>query len=265
MAPHLRLVPSPGATDEQSKARKTPVLNHEQRLLVKSALPMVERCATEIAHRYRKVVTREELLAPGTFALHDAAAIYQEEKHPDFAVFARHYIRGHMLDAIRAESFSLRARVERAMDRAFDRFASHQTQEVNLFMDSEEKVGEAARRGNDDALAAAVLAGLIEAQSLSPEELLMAVEARDAALEGLKKAIATLYRYEREVISLVYEQGLTLDEVSRKLPANLSTVKLRHVSALRKLRAFFVDEDIGPTLWPPLDDSLASTNMNSRF
>ncbi len=258
MAPHLRLVPSPDAAGDE--APKGPELTHLQRLLVKSALPMVEKCAREIAYRYRSLTTREELLAPGTFALYDAAATYQEDRHPDFAVFARHHVRGQMLDAIRAEHFSLRARVERAMERAFDRFASHQTQEVNLFMDGDEKVGEAARQGNDDAVAAAVLAGLLEAQALSPEEVALAVESRAAAIASLKQALVALYRHEREVIRLVYEDGMTLDEVARKLSVHLRTVKNRHVSALRKLRASFVDRDIGPSLWPPIDDPLASAS-----
>jgi RNA polymerase sigma factor (sigma-70 family) len=250
MATHLRLVPTPSSARDAQASGEAPLPTPIQRALVESALPMVDQCARALAHRYRDIVTHGELLAAGTIAAHDAAAIYEEDKHPDFSVFARHFIRGQMMDAIAAERFSLRARVERAMERAFEQMASHATLEINLFMAEDEAVEANAREGKARALASAFLAGVLEVHAQSAEELAIEAEAKQAAIGTLAQAIGALYPHEREVIRLVYEQGLTLDKAARALSVHLNTVKGRHRSALVKLRAAFVEGEAGRRLWP---------------
>ncbi len=176
MAPHLRLVKGQEGPDEEGAGPAARALTPRQRLLVKAFLPMVAKIAASIVARYGGRLSHGELLGPGTIALHEAAATYDEERHPDFEHYARHHVRGRMLDAIRADRFSSRARVERAMERAFDRFAGHQTLDVDTVMESDERIVEEVERGCDDALAVAVLAGLIEAQGHAPEALLIAAE-----------------------------------------------------------------------------------------
>lgn len=213
-------------------------LTPEQRELVRAGEPFVEEHAAEIAWRYRGRVTRDELLGPGTIGLHEAAVKYREERHPSFKHYAKHYIRGRMLDAVRREHFSLRARVEHEMERAYSRMSGHQVLDVNLFSDPEEALREGGHRGAGDLLAAAFLAGVAEAEASTPtgEEELAEREECLVALEALREGIARLHPHEREVVDLYYVQGMTMDEVASSIRMSPDTAQRRHVAALRKLR-----------------------------
>ncbi|MFT3771510.1 MAG: sigma-70 family RNA polymerase sigma factor [Minicystis sp.] len=230
----------PATPSSAGSARRLPPLSDEQQRLVQMGLSMVERCAAEVARRYRDLVTAEELLATGAFALHEAALAYHEDRHPSFLHFAKHHVQGRMLDAIRAEHFSLRARVEHAMDRAYCRFSTHQTLDVDLFADDEAKLLDGARRGCADLLAATFLAGLLEAQQASPEEAVAELEGRTSTHISLQEALATLPPEEQATIQLAYGKGMTLGEVADALGVHVNTAKNRHVSALEKLRALLV-------------------------
>lgn len=224
---------------------RAPALTSDQERLVRLGLPVVEACATEIARRYRGLVTREELLAPGTIALREAALAYREERHPSFPCYARHHIQGRMIDALRAEHFSPSARLERAMDRAYERHASHQTLDFDLFADDEETLLDGTRLGVGDALAAAHVAALIEDQRMTLEDAIVEDEAESAVIASLLAGTATLPPHERTVIELVYERGLTLDEAAGAIGVHVNTAQRRHVSALRKLRAYLLRRGIG--------------------
>ena len=249
MAPELHIAARPAANDgEESSApssadsvRTLPPLSAEQQQLVQMGVRMVERCADEVARRHHGLVTAEELLAIGALALHEAALAYREDQHPSFLHFAKHHVHGRMLDAIRTEHFSLRARVEHAMERAFCRFESHHTLDVDLFADDEDKLLDGARRGCADALAATFLAGLLEAQQATPEEAVAELEGQVTTLASLRGALATLHPDEQAAIQLVYGKGMTLTEVAQETGVHVNTAKNRHLSALRKLRALLVE------------------------
>jgi RNA polymerase sigma factor (sigma-70 family) len=235
--------PDPGASaPEPSPANDVdealpPDLTPSQGALVKLGLPEVGRCAADVARRFHGRFTPEDLLASGTLGLLVAARVYDEERGLGFAHFARYYILGRMLNAVEAELFSIRARVEHAMERAFCGFSAHQVLDVDLFADPEEKLVDGARLGCDDVLAAAIYGAIAEAaetERASPEDaLLQHVSLRDA--------LATLYPHERQVIQLVYEEGMILVDVADHLGIHTNTAHNRHASALRKLRAFLLD------------------------
>jgi RNA polymerase sigma factor (sigma-70 family) len=197
---------------------------------------MVRQCAAEIAARYP--ITAPELLGPGTVALHEAALAYDRQKHPTFPVYARHHIRGRMIDAIHDEPFSRGGRtkrIERVMERAFEVVSSHHVVDVDLFRDSEADILAGARRAQTELLAAAFMAGLIEDQRANPED-------RMIDRITLSKALATLYPHELEVVRLVYEERMSVDQVGCALGIHPNTAQRRHASALRKLHAFFTEE-----------------------
>ncbi len=60
---------------------------------------------------------------------------------------------------------------------------------------------------------------------------------------SLREALATLYPEEQQVTHLVHERGLTLADAARELRVHANTAHNRHASALRKLRAFLLDDD----------------------
>ncbi|MEO7327557.1 MAG: sigma-70 family RNA polymerase sigma factor [Minicystis sp.] len=242
MSAHLRLLPRPDApsggsleqTGEASNKPAPPPLTHLQQLLIKHGMPSVEPTAVEVARRYRGRLSAEELLGPGTMGLIEAARIYDQERHPDFVYFAHHYVLGRMIDAIRSERCSLRARVELALERGFSRHATDHVLHLD-FLESEESQLEKGRQGADDAMAAAFVALCADAQTTSPEEQIV-----DAL--ALRSAVEKLVPEEREVIGLVYDEGLTMDEVGVRAQVHANTAQRRHVSALRKLRALLVGE-----------------------
>jgi RNA polymerase sigma factor (sigma-70 family) len=179
-------------------------LTPEQEARVEGTLPDVQHCAAQMARRYRNRFKAEDMLGPGTLGLLGAVRTYEPDRHPSFAHYARYYILGAMLNAVRTELFSTRARVEHAMERAFCDFEQHHVLAGSLFMDPEEKLLEGARRGNDDALAAALVA--------------LAAEA----------------------IQLVHEEGLSVAAAAREIGVHVNTAQARYTTALGKLRAFLL-------------------------
>ncbi len=219
--------------------RRPAPLTPDQEGLLELGLPMVFQCAREIARRYHGLVTAEELLAPGTIALRQTVVCYREERHPSFPVYARHHILGRMINAVRTESFSQRARVERAMDRAFEVVSAHQVVDVDLFEGEIPDIVAGVHRAGAELLAATYLAAVRAAQPADEEERLVD---RISILD----AIEQLPPHEREVIRLVDEEGLTIDEAAAQLGVNSKMVKRRHASGLAKLRAFLEERGAKP-------------------
>jgi RNA polymerase sigma factor (sigma-70 family) len=230
------------ADDPHAPAAALPPLTEEQAQLVALGLPMVERYAAEISRRLKGRIAPDELMAWGTLALDKAARNYRPEICPSFLHFARHHVEGDMLDAVQEELGSLRARVERAMDRAYCRAVAQQTLGVDLFADEDEALLQGARNGCAEALAAAFVAGALEAGQATPEDAVAELEGEVVTREQLKAAMGELTAEERRVVEMVYEGGMTMVEVARVVGVHVNTVQKRHGSALRKLRRRMVGE-----------------------
>jgi RNA polymerase sigma factor (sigma-70 family) len=246
MATKMRSSPPPdlrGGDGEPANdldgAPPLPPLTPQQEALVQLALPCVERCAREVARCYRRRFTPEDLLGAGTIGLIGAARDYDEERHPSFLHYAWHYVRGAMLNVVRTELFSSRARVEHAMERAFTGFEIHHVADVDLFAGTEEQLLEGGRQGSADALAAAFTAAVTAARE-HPSDTEMALLLRI----DLRRALLTLHRHELQMIKLVHEDGKSVAEASRELLVHTNTGQNRYQSALRKLRAYFTDTDV---------------------
>jgi RNA polymerase sigma factor (sigma-70 family) len=203
---------------------------------VLTALPMVEQCAAELARTFYPKVKREDLLGAGTIGADKAAQKFDPEKHDNFPVFARHYIRGHMLNAIRSDFTSLRARVEHAMERVYDELACYPGAKIDLVGDADEVVDKTAREGVDDAVAASFLAAVLAAAGATTEEMALELEGQLTTLESLRKAIDALPPLEQEVIRLIYEKELEIEEIADRVCVCTRSVQRRHAGALRKLR-----------------------------
>ena len=230
-----------GAANDTVPARPAPrPLTPEQQRLVTEGLPLVERLAATVARRYHDLISVEELLGPGTIALCEAARVYRRERHPQFTQYAQHHVHGRLCDAVRTAHFSLRARVENGMERAYSRMLSHQVLEGNLFSAPLEELDAGADSGCDDVLAATFVAAALEAEGSSPEEQLLELEARQLTRETVVEGLDTLYTHERQVVELVYERRLTLDEVAEEVRVPSDCAQRRHRSGLRKLRKFLV-------------------------
>jgi RNA polymerase sigma factor (sigma-70 family) len=227
--------PEPEPTVDGGGSAPEPPLTPAQQKLVEQGLAMLPKWAASVARWYHYLcVTPEELLGPGALALREAALAYDPDQKQSFPVYARLHVRGRMVEAIRAEHFSLRARVEVAMDRSFELFSSHQVVEAHVSSDPEQDVLEGTREGCADALVASVGAGV---RAMHPEGAEEVAVLRIALREGM----ATLLPTEREAVQLVDEEGMTLDEAARVLRVHKNTMQRRHANALRRLRAFLAD------------------------
>ncbi len=219
-----------GESGDAGPASAVRPLTAEQQALVESGLPLLAACAASVVRSFHYLpIEAEELLAPGAIALREAAIAYDAGSHATFATYARYHIRGRMVDAIRAEHFSLRARMERSMDRGMAFCESHQVTEPGAPGDPDEQTLAATHRGLAEALAASVIAGTLALTEESPEEV--------AVLRiALREGMGTLLPVEQEVVRLYYEEGMTLDEIAAETRVHMTTVKRRHGNALRKLR-----------------------------
>jgi RNA polymerase sigma factor (sigma-70 family) len=139
-----------------------------------------------------------------------------------------------MIDEVRTEHFSRRARVERAMERAFEVVSNHHVVEVDLFRDEVPAIVAGAHQAGAQLMAATYIAGVLAAQPADAEERLV-----DRI--SLGQAIARLPAHEQEVLRLVLQEGLTLDEVAEEIGVSAHTAQRRHAKALDALNDFFVE------------------------
>ncbi len=82
---------------------------------------------------------------------------------------------------------------------------------------------------------------------LTPSQLIVADETdrellKRETLKELAEALKTLSDEERQVIVYHYYDGLTLQEISKKIGFSYGQVKLRHASALKVMNRFFTKE-----------------------
>jgi RNA polymerase sigma factor for flagellar operon FliA len=250
MAPKLHLVPPPTQATgggepatAPAPAKKPPALTAKQNGLVKLGLPLLERLVAAFVRRYRDVVTEEGVYGAGAIALHEAALRFEEGRHASFIYYATCHIRHALTDVLRAERLSLRARVERSMERAFCSFSGHQILDVDLFADPKEKLEEGMRKGGADVVAAAFIASMMEGRAATAEEEMIELEGLRERLEVLEEALGTLYPAEREVIRMVYDEEMQLKQIAGKLGVHENTAQNRHTKALRKLRKIMLGRE----------------------
>jgi RNA polymerase sigma factor (sigma-70 family) len=210
-------------------------LTADERRLWEEGVPLVKQCAAEIARRYHGLTEAKDLLAPGAFALREAARRYDPQKGRSFPVYARHHVRGRMIDDVCEQHFSLRAKVERAMDRSFEVLEAHHEPEVDYFEHDDDEILAITRKGADEVVAAAVAAAFDVVEGEDPEQAMLDHLA-------LQKAIASLPRVEREVVEKVVREGLFLDEAAEALKIHPNTAARRYARAVLKMRAFLVDK-----------------------
>jgi RNA polymerase sigma factor (sigma-70 family) len=233
---------APDAEDPANDLEPPPPLTPTQEKLCQDGLPMVEKCAREIARRFHPLVEPCELLAAGAIALRQSAACYTSDLHASFPVYARHHIRGRMIDAVRSEHFSLRARVERSMERAYEIFESYHPVDGDLFADDDQKLLEGARKGCDELLGAVFLAGVREemSQTATAEDELSLREEERALKADLERAKRDLPTAQRTALQLVYEQGMTIEEAAREMRVHRNTVQRYLTRAVQSLKAALI-------------------------
>jgi RNA polymerase sigma factor (sigma-70 family) len=228
--------PPPDAAQEPANDVNLPPLTAEQEAFVQMGLPLVARCAAQMARRYPRLFTPPDMLGAGTLGLLTAVRSFDAEQHLDFVHHARGYILGRMLNVVEGELYTTRARVEHAMDRAQYAFSTHQILDVDLFADPEEALREGGEQGCEDALAAAfVAAAFVAAEDADPEDALI-------LRLDLRKALSGLYPLELQMIQLVDEQGLSILAAAKRARIHPNTAQKRYTKALAHLGELLLEE-----------------------
>jgi RNA polymerase sigma factor for flagellar operon FliA len=253
----------------QAHSEENPVQDREN--LVMAMLPLVKHVALKIRKRLPAHVEVDDLVSDGVLGLVDAAAKFNPRKRVKFAIYARHRIRGSILDGLRSAD-----PVPRDIRRKHKNLEKHyQAMEVKFGRAAKDEEM-AARMGVNVAqwhreLNAIQSAGIdCHARPLSASPKTTPASSDTALLAGdgpnpfdlccrgeereiLDIALSELRERERQIITLYYKRGLSMQEIAVCMNVDASRVSQLHATALVRLKA-----KVDCILHPPLARRAAS-------
>jgi RNA polymerase sigma factor for flagellar operon FliA len=217
--------------------------------IVVENLSLVRAIAMRLRASLPVHVELDDLMHAGAIGLIDAATRYDSEKDVTFQTYAKHRIKGAMLDSLRQMDWA-----SRDMRRRHKKLETV-TRELSAELDREPEESEVAAKmgvgiGRWRQMAVELKTiGLLSASSrpndsenTSTPEFPAREEYRpDQACEKaqlsakLTCAIGTLPERYREVVFMYYTQELTMKEIGSKMRINESRVSQIHKTALEKL------------------------------
>jgi RNA polymerase sigma factor for flagellar operon FliA len=219
--------------------------------LITDHLYLVTAIAAHVQNSIPVHVELNDLIHAGTMGLLDAATKYREDKEVAFPTYAKHRIRGAIIDSLRQQDWA--SRDLRKRYRQMEAVTTELTSKLGR-APSEQEIASAmglnSRRWqslmvdfrNLNAVALQQLprddeeqfaAEIPAAPTASPERAFASVE-----LKGkLAAAMEVLPERYRQVVSLYYQYDLTMKEIGTRLCVNESRVCQIHKSALEQMRA----------------------------
>lgn len=219
----------------------------DQRIL--EHLPLVRSIAVRIYESLPVHVEVDDLVHAGILGLIDAAARYDTEKRVSFRAYAKHRIRGAILDSLREMDWASRdlRRRHKQLDAVTHEFAA-KMERTPTEAEIAEKMGMDVARWRQVAVEMQVVA-LVSASTrpaedenqtmpefpagnhLNPDVLAGRSELRSR----LSAAMRTLPERYQTVIGLYYLGGKTMREIGDRLGINESRVSQIHTAALSKM------------------------------
>jgi RNA polymerase sigma factor for flagellar operon FliA len=232
-------------------------LQDKQNLIVEM-LPMVKRLAFTIHQHLPSHVEMEDLVANGVLGLIDAIRKFDATKRTRLESYARHRIHGAILDGLRgADPVSRDTRrkhkriqkvyrdLEAKLGRAVRDEEMAEAMGMNLAQwhralhamrasgpNFAERVLTAAPPFTQSSGDPALLADDSSTAGPSPFDLCFGREQRDI----LRRAVSCLREREQQVITLYYEEELTMKQIAGRLELDESRVSQIHSAALARLR-----------------------------
>ena len=256
----------PGVQSGETCGKQEP----EGRNLLLAMAPLVKRVAFEVRQHLPAHVEMDDLVGAGTLGLVDALRKFDPSRKVKIESYARHRIRGGMLDALRTldpASRDMRRRA-RKVERTYRELGAILGRPVK-----DEEIAQALRislqvwhrwareihalgfdgwpRRETAAMAAKLPVGeegRIAAPPQDPFELCYRREQRDL----LNCALAHLPDRERLIVTLYYQQDLTMRQIAARLDVDESRVSQLHAEALQRLKA-----RVQASLYPPKRVTLA--------
>ncbi|HUI42979.1 MAG TPA: FliA/WhiG family RNA polymerase sigma factor [Terriglobia bacterium] len=215
-------------------------------------LSLVKRVAHEMREHLPAHVDVDDLMSAGTLGLIDAVRRFETSKHVKIETYARYRIRGAILDALRTldpASRDMRKKNKRA-ERQFQELgvrlgrpatdseladalhislkewyqSVHEMQSMGLEWMRPTLMGEDRPRSQEE---------LPAENQPNQMELCYRREQRDL----LNQALERVSERERQILSLYYEQDLTMKQIGDQLGIDESRVSQIHSAALNRLRS----------------------------
>jgi len=247
------LVPTSPIMRPKKRGEEKPTQDREK--LVVEMLPLVKGVALKIRKRLPAHVEMDDLLSDGVVGLVDAVAKFNPRKRVKLESYARHRIRGSILDGLRGAD-----PVPRDLRRTHKDF-----QKLNQKLESD-----LGRPVKDEEMAAGLgmtvaqwhhelneiqSAGIdCGARTISAGPTFMQTSVEPAFLAGddsnafdlcylreqreiLARALSRLRKREQQIITLYYERELTMKQIGDRMGVDASRVSQLHSAALVRLKA----------------------------
>jgi RNA polymerase sigma factor for flagellar operon FliA len=247
-SPHSPASPQPHALRGRARAQSYP----ERDGLAVKLLPLVKRVAFELREHLPQHVEVDDLTGAGILGLLDAVRKFDARKHVKIETYARHRIRGAILDSLRE------------MDTASRDMRKKNKHAEKVYHELEAKLG---RSVTDDEMAQALGMSLkkwyrtvqelnsVGIEWMRPNQIPEVAMTDESALpaddrenpfnlcyrqeqrEILARAMAQLSERERTVVSLYYKREMTMKQIGDQIGVDESRVSQIHSAALLRLRA----------------------------
>ncbi len=223
--------------------------------LLATMLPMVRSIALKIRKHLPAQVELAELTANGIVGLVDAATKFDPNKGAKFATYARHRVRGAILDGLRSADPITRD-VRRKSKRIETLYRELESKLGRPVRDEEmapalgmtlgkwhRELNETQSAGLDSGSRVISAGPTMMLQSTDPEFL---VDGRASPFdlcyrreqhEILGQALSRLRERERKIVTLHDQQGLTMKQIAGQMHVDESRVSQIHSAALMRLRA----------------------------
>jgi RNA polymerase sigma factor FliA len=238
------------ATQSKTKQTATAAQKAERDQVIVDHLPLVKAIAVRVHENLPVHVDLDDLVHAGVLGLFDAVAKYQPDKNVAFSAYAKHRIKGAILDSLRQLDWASRdLRRRHKQIEALTRDLSGELQrnpteaelaarmgvdvdrwrQIMAEMQTVGLVSISARRPDQEELPAPDYPAKAETQ---PDNMCAHEQLHDFLWEAMK----SLPERYRKVVVLYYTKDLTMREIGGLLGINESRVSQIHKSALEKMQ-----------------------------
>jgi len=231
--------------------------NSERDRIVLEHLPLVKAIAIRVHESLPVHVDLDDLIHAGVLGLFDAVAKYEVEKNVAFQAYAKHRIKGAILDSLRQLDWASRdlrkrqKRVDAVTQELSAKFGRTPTE-----VEMAEELGVTVDRWREMARELATT-GLCPAPSSPDHERDFVQEfpakrdlqpdricERRQLQRTLARAIGSLPERYQKVVFLYYSNDLTMKEIGDRMGVNESRVSQIHKTALKKMAVALEAEGI---------------------
>ncbi|AUX29219.1 MULTISPECIES: sigma-70 family RNA polymerase sigma factor [Sorangium] len=229
------------------------MLTPAQQALAASALHEVSGVARRLSPRLRKHLSFDELMSLGRTGLIEAALAYDPAQNDSFPRFARHRIRGAMLDGYLREAREQDRVIALCLQGGYD-YIARKRRYGDVMTDVDGKAEERLLDHLDGVAASVFATAAGVAKPATGEEALSRRERHARAHALLRSTLKRLTPREAEVLSMHYVEGQPLKEVGGALRLPHPGVYRVHDRAIVRLGKLL--HAAGVTEAPPREDEL---------